>query len=389
MIHINVINHLISGSYGNTPFSRSYEKDIYDQMVALSAAADEATSVEEYNKILSEFSLLTTEDLNEKLLVDSSFPGVILYADALNRHFVKFDDGGIIDIPVPQSLVDRIYQAASIGQDVTPMFKLWMRWCRNPILRKKRKDGKGDDFAKRFFEFIDMKYVHPQLKLELMEDHGLSEELAEERATMYQVKITKEGLVNAFKVSKEVLYKYDTETGEVMPRYQRTFNPDTGEIDSEGLPEFVEDRLFEPSVMRNGGDAFYCEGANGYAEPTHFIKVGCTHRLPSWDMVDCNDEHACVPGLHVGGLKYIAWYSGEIHNVFVDPMHVGAVPDSNDGAIRCLQYFVHSSLAGVNGSMYHSSEYAKLTDEQWEEMKEEIIAEYNKIADETGEIKVL
>ena len=54
------------------------------------------------------------------------------------------------------------------------MFKLWMRWCRNPILRKKRKDGKGDDFSKRFFEFIDMKYVHPQLKLELMEDHGLS-----------------------------------------------------------------------------------------------------------------------------------------------------------------------------------------------------------------------
>lgn len=389
MIHINVINHLISGSYGNTPFSRSYEKDIYDQMVALSAAADAATSVEEYNKILSEFSLLTTEDLNEKLLVDSSFPGVILYADALNRHFVKFDDGSIIDIPVPQSLVDRIYQAASMGADVTPMFKLWMRWCRNPILRKKRKDGKGDDFSKRFFEFIDMKYVHPQLKLELMEDHGLSEELAEERATMYQVKITKEGLVNAFKVSKEVLHKYDTETGEVMPRYQRTFNPDTGEIDSEGLPEFVEDRLFEPSVMGNGGDAFYCEGANGYAEPTHFIKVGCTHRLPSWDMVDTRDERACVPGLHVGGLKYIAWYSGEIHNVFVDPMHVGAVPDSNDGAIRCLQYFVHSSLAGVNGSMYHSSEYAKLTDDQWEEMKEEIIAEYNKIADETGEIKVL
>ena len=108
---------------------------------------DEKTTLE-YNKILSEFSLLTTEDLNEKLLVDSSFPGVILYADALNRHFVKFDDGGIIDIPVPQSLVDRIYQAASMGADVTPMFKLWMRWCRNPILRKKRKDGKGDDFAK-------------------------------------------------------------------------------------------------------------------------------------------------------------------------------------------------------------------------------------------------
>ena len=70
-------------------------------------------------------------------------------------------------------------------------------------------------------------------------------------------------------------------------------------------------------------------------------------------------------------------------------MHVGAVPNSEDGAIRCLQYFVHSSLVGVNGSMYHSSKYAALTDEQWEEMKEEIIADYNKTADEVGEIKML
>jgi hypothetical protein len=30
-----------------------------------------------------------------------------------------------------------------------------------------------------------------------------------------------------------------------------------------------------------------------------------------------------------------------------------------------------------------------LTDEQWEEMKEEIIADYNKTTDEVGEIKVL
>ena len=249
-----------------------------------------------------------------------------------------------------------------------------MRWLRNPILRKKSKQGKGEEFTKRFFEFIDMKYVHPALRMEYMEEHGLSEELATQRATMYQVKITKEGLVNAFKVSKEIMTKYDTETGEEVPRYQRTFNPDTGEIDSDGLPEHVEDRLFEPAVWQNG-DKFYCEGANGYSDPQYFIKVGCVHRLPSWDMVDTDDERSCVKGLHVGGLKYIAWYSGEIHNVFIDPMHVGAVPDSQDGAIRCLQYFVHSSLAGVNGSMYHSSTYAALTDEQWEEMKDELIEE--------------
>jgi len=191
---------------------------------------------------------------------------------------------------------------------------------------------------------------------------------------MYQMKITNEGLLNGYKVSSEILTKYNTETGEEEPRYKRTFNPDTGEIDSNGLPENVEDRLFEPSVMGSGGDAFYCEGTNGYGgTPRHFIKVGCTHRLPDWSYVNTNDQRSCVKGLHVGGLKYISWYSGEIHNVFIDPMHVGAVPDDEDGAIRCLQYFVHSSLAGVNGSIYHSSTYAKQTDEEWDKMRAEAV----------------
>lgn len=389
MISINVIGDLISGSYGNTPFSRTYEKDIYEQMVKLADDADQAATVEEYNGILAEFSLLTTEDLKTRSHVADIAGDIYISRDSAGRYFMELADGYLLDTPMPKSLVERIFYSLDTDAETTPLAKLWLRWLRNPILRKKTKEGRGDDFTKRFFEFIDMKYVHPTLKNELMEDHGLSEELAEQRATMYQVKITKEGLVNAFKVSREILHKYDSQTGEEVPRYERTFNVDTGEIEGDGLPEFVEDRLFEPSVKGQSGDAFYCEGANGYDNPQHFIKVGCTHRLPSWDMVNTDDNQSCVPGLHVGGLKYIAWYRGEIHNVFVDPMHVGAVPDSEDGAIRCLQYFVHSSLAGVNGSMYHSSKYAELTNEQWEEMKEDIIEKFNKRSDKVAEIKML
>ena len=372
MISINVIGDMISGSYGNTPFSRTYEEDIYRQMLELSLRADNAATVEEYNDILSEFALLTTEDLTMRHHVAHVAGDVFMSKDSAGRYFMEYDNGHVIDTPLPESLVNRILDSFDADIDTTPLAKLWMRWLRNPILRKKSKEGKGEEFTTRFFEFIDMKYVHPKLKTEYMEKHGLSEELAEQRATMYQVKITKEGLVNAFKVSREILHKYDSQTGEEVPRYERTFNVDTGEIESEGLPEHVEDRLFEPAVWQNG-DKFYCEGANGYSDPQYFIKVGCVHRLPSWDMVNTNDDRSCVPGLHVGGLKYIAWYSGEIHNIFVDPMHVGAVPNSSDGAIRCLQYFVHSSLAGVNGSMYHSSTYAALTNEQWEDMKNEIV----------------
>ena len=58
-------------------------------------------------------------------------------------------------------------------------------------------------------------------------------------------------------------------------------------------------------------------------------------------------------------------------------MHIGAIPDHDNGAIRCLQYFVHSSLAGVNGSIYHSSTYAAKTDLEWDMMRKDVVIELN------------
>jgi hypothetical protein len=369
MISVNVIDGNIVGSYGDTPYSVTYSPALYKKLVNFSEEADIAHSVDDYNSILYAFKAAIKEDFT-KLVQDKC---EYIFIKPSTKEFFLKGENGVSSVPMPQALVDRIYESLDAGIDFMPLVKMWTRWLRNPILYEKQAEGKGAEFSNRFFNFINMKYVHPALKTSFMEEHGLSEEVAERKATMYQMKITKEGLLNGYKVSKEVLTKYDTETGEEMPRYTRTFNPDTGEIDSEGLPDTVEERLFEPAVMGDRGDAFYCEGTNGYQNAGHFIKVGCTHRLESWDLVNTNDEVSCVPGLHVGGLKYISWYSGEIHNVFIDPMHVGAVPDDVDGAIRCLQYFVHSSLVGVNGSIYHSSTYASMTDEEWGEMREEAI----------------
>ena len=362
MIHLSIIKENIVGSYGEESFCVPMEVPLYDEMDHIAEAANSAKTVEDYNKCLVEFAKLVKIDYT-KTIEDAS--AGFLHVNPITKEFFLKQGETISSIPIPKELVDRIYESMDEGVDFYPLIKLWTRWLRNPLL--KTKDYK--DFSKRFFEFVNMKYVHPVKKKELMEEHGLTEEVATERATMYQIKITAEGLLNGYKVSREVMHKYDAETGEEEPRYTRTFNVNTGEIDSEGLPEFVEDRLFEPSMMGSGGDAFYCEGANGFATPQHFIKVGCTHRLESMEQVDTSDTHSCVKGLHVGGLYYIACYSGEIHNVFVDPMHIGAIPDSSDGAIRCMQYFVHSSLAGVNGSMYHSSTYANQTDEEWATMR--------------------
>tara|TARA_R100000963_G_C4644991_1_gene109054 strand:- start:1190 stop:2356 length:1167 start_codon:yes stop_codon:yes gene_type:complete len=370
MITLNVIEDQICGSYGETPFAVEYTKEVYDIMQQHAVMAEQVETIEEYNKIIEDFAKLTIVDYTKTIGTKCQH----IHVNTAGEFFLK-NNGVVSSIPMPQALVDRIFESIDKDLSFDPLVKMWTRWLRNPVLRRKMKQGHGQDFCNRFFNFVNMQYVHPKHKEDLMENHGLSEEAASKRATMYQMKITHEGLLNGYKVSREILHKFNSETGEQENRYKRTFNIDTGEIDGEGLPEHVEDRLFEPAMMGSGGDAFYCEGPNGYANPGHFIKVGCTHRLDDWSKVNVNDTISCVKGLHVGGLIYINCYSGEIHNIFVDPMHIGAVPDDTDGAIRCKQYFVHSSLVGVNGSIYHSSTYAAMTDAEWDDMRAKAVEE--------------
>lgn len=375
MIDINVIDMCISGSVGETPFMLEYDANVYQELSYIADLANNATTKEEYQIHADKFFSVVNKNKDYAKIAETKCP-YIKVNNVTGQFFLTYE-GEVSKIPMPAELVDRIYNSMDSGTDFMPLVKLWMRWLRNPVLKAKMEKGTGKKFSDKFFNFVNMKYVHPELLNDLMENHGLNREAATKRATIYQIKITKEGLLNGYKVSREIMHKFDPETGEMIPRYKRTFDVNTGKIVSEGLPEFVEDRLFEPSVMRNTGDAFSCEGANGFSEPGHFIKVGCIHALDSWDKVNTDDEVSCVPGLHIGGLYYISGYGGEIHNVFVDPMHVGAVPDDSTGAIRCLQYFVHSSLAGVNGSIYHSSTYAALTDKEWEDMRKDVVIELN------------
>jgi hypothetical protein len=389
MITLNVINDSIVGSIGEEPFSITYSKELYTALLAKADDVNAATTMEEYSTLVEEFKALTAID-DFQTLIEHKVKDI--YIDRkTNEYFLKVNDV-ISTIPMPKALVTRLEESLDKGIDTSPLIKFWIRFLRNPILRKKMESGQGQTFIDRVFNFVNMMYVHPKVKADLIEK-GFSEEVATTKATMYQCKITNEGLLNGYKVSREVLHKFDAETAEVVDRYKRTFNVDTGEIESDGIPSIVEERLFEPAVMGNSGDAFWCEGLNGYSKPQHFIKVGCTHRLDSWSHVNIDDYTSCVPGLHVGGLIYISGYSGEIHNVFIDPMHIGAVPDDNSGAIRCLQYFVHSSLVGINGAIYHSSTYASKTDAEWEEMKKAAVKAFGQVAqkavDNAGEISSL
>lgn len=364
MININLIEENISVSIGEDFYVIPHNAASMKRLSDLAAQANFAKTYEDYEIYVREITTLVEENgIDSSALIQSKCDHIV--QDPLTKEFfLTYGDDKISTMPMPQSLVDRIMDSIDKNIDFLPVIKLWTRFLRNPLLKEK-----GADFAERFADFVNMRYVHPASK-EVYLEKGLAEDVAIELATVYQIKITNEGLLNGYKVSRELLHSFDIETGEKVDRYKRTFNVDTGEIESEGLPQYIEDRVFEPAVMGTGGDAFYCGDNKG-----HHIKVGQTHSLESWDQVNTNDNATCVPGLHIGGLRYIAWYAGEIHNVFVDPMHIGAIPDSEDGAIRCLEYFVHSSLAGVNGSMYHSSTYAAMTDAQWGILRLEIMTD--------------
>jgi hypothetical protein len=362
MLNFAVIENQITGSAGEYNFSIPFTQEAYDGLVKVQEEFESVKTMDEFNDLLENLKAFTTQDL--QTVIETECP--YIKVDPKNNNFYLHYNDVTSDVKMPKALVDRLMESHEKGIDYMPLIKMWVRFLRNPNLPKK-----GGRFARKFFNFVNMTYVHPKLYIDYIAQ-GYSDDIATKKATVYQMKITKEGLLNGYKVSREILHKFeaseDGQSAVQKPRYQRTFDPNTGEITSDGLPEIVEDRLFEPAVMGSGGDAFSCTGANGFPKPGHFIKVGCVHALDSWDQVNTNDDQSCVKGLHVGGLYYISGYSGEIHNVFIDPMHVGAVPDDSTGAIRCKQYFVHSSLAGVNGSIYHSSEYAKMTDFEWQEM---------------------
>ena len=371
MIVVNKMGDVINVSAMNEEFSISYSEMKLAQLLAISEKSQTVTDMENFNILLEEVKDICSQAEEEK--VEAFHPDI--YKDSkTGAYHLKIDEGVISSVPMPSALVRRIEESMDKGIDISPLMKCWMRFLRN-------KKADKPSFANKFFNYIDMKYKHPKIYEKKIEE-GYTSDIAAEMAMVYQVKITNEGLINCYKVSKEVDWKYTAgEDGEPVKvnLYDRTFDPLTGEVTGDKRDDLnAEERMFLPSMMGTSGDPFFCEGSITNAKG-HLIRVGHVHRLESWDLVDCNDNHSCVPGLHVGGLHYIACYSGCIHNVFIDPMHIGAIPDDDTGAMRVIQYFVHSTMVAVNKSIYHSSKYAEKTDDQWQEVKAEILKDFGEL----------
>ena len=375
MVNVNVIgDKFITGSGKDFKFSVKFTPEKYAQLQALQADVNNAQDRVSYDSAVVNFKAASVESFSETVATACPY---IHVNESTGKFYLKQDDKLSVH-PMPKSFVDRILKSLDKGIDVMPLVKAWTRFLRNPNFSHQK--------AKKFTNYLAMTYVDYELVEELVNEQGVSKDVAIERATSFQTPLTQEGLVCSYKKSTEVFTKYalDEHGNKVLvDRYSssKTIDEETGEVTvDKGLPEYVEDRVFQPAIMGTGGDAFYCGDKLG-----HTIKVGQVHYLPDWDMVDTNDNHGCSKGLHIGGLNYLKNVSGEAHLAFFDPMHLGATFDDINGVVRVKQYFLYDSFAGPLKSIYHSSTYAALCDEEWAKVRAEAIEETNKLKAEIVE----
>lgn len=358
----------ISGSFNGIPFGVSFDEVKFDEMKKLEERANAATDMEELKAILAEFEPLTKESYKEMVETKSEW---VYVNRSTNKFYLKLPGGKVSSKALPKAFVDRILESVDKKIDIMPLVKCWIRLLRSTLYSDKK--------AEKFAWYINQQYTN-QVLVTKLETEGLHADVARARATTFQTPITQEGLIQTYKVVSEVDWKFvadDEGNAKRTDRYKAEIDEITG-LKTYKKPEHAEDFLFEPCVMHQRGDEFFSGDKNG-----HIVRVGFTHFLDNWDKVNTNDSSSGVKGLHLGNQDYIRSFQSEgtvTLNCFVDPMDIGAIVQDNTGALRVKRFFAHGIFGGTNRSIYHSSDYAKLTDAEYRTMLDEAIKA-------TGELK--
>jgi hypothetical protein len=383
MLTINVLhrgddkflNGALSGEKFNLPYSDTLFNALKAKQVEFNAFTD-GSSLPVWAEEVKE--LLKTDNVAD--IIETTCPDLQKNKTTGFYHVVV--DGVTSITPVPERLVDVILESAEKEISPEPLVKAWIRFLRNPNITTRK--------AKRFARYITAEIVDTEEVDRLIEEEGFTEETAVARATYNDVAITQEGLLVCKKYARLLTegWAIDPKTNQPVrvPLYDvapLAVDKITGVVTGGDavLPEFSEELYFEPPLRGKGGDEFFCGTDKG-----HVIQVGKKHTLEKWEQVNCNDDQACVKGLHVGGWQYVQSYGGlncQLLECFVDPAEIGAVchQDHDDGAIRVREYFTYGATKGRTKGIYHSSTYASMKDAEWLEYKKAAVEEANKLFD--------
>lgn len=384
MVTINVITseNKIRGVVSGTPFEVPFTNENLEDLNAFKDSIESIFPLqtkedkESLKELIDQFHKSVKEmNSNDVPLQSKDFPEFVV--DSRGRYRLQHN-GVISSLIVPEEIMDDIRASKDKGLSYEPIIKFLVRLYRNPNMRNKDREA-AQKFFNEVCSYVTQTFVSPSLKVKYEEEYGYTPEKAEEFATVRQTPYTAEGLIVTKKVVKPVKEEYvlDEDGNTVSkPLYKTTsVDPVTGEPTDNNEPIFSEDWKFLPEVMGTRGDAFHC-GSRGLG---HIIVIGEETRLDDWSQVDCDPNNSCVKGLHFGNQDYVdSWETPRnvTLNYFIDPAYIGAIPYNDvSGVMRCLRGFPYSikDREVDNRNLYHSSDYAKKLDSEWEAEKAEAV----------------
>jgi hypothetical protein len=399
MIIVSVIqDSIVASCQGKTDVTVKYSEAKLKELQAIEIASESVKTREALEQLWTKVVEASKEDFITR--VQALHPDLTVN-ETTGQFYLKLD-GILIDHALPAILVEYIQRSVEKGISVDPVVKCWKWFMNNPVLAEKLKNGVGEFFIERFADYLTSEYVNQDLYDSFIEQ-GLSHEVAVTKATIFEINITKQGFLTGYKASDEIDWYYEKDSdGNVVKKelYPDTETVDrvTGEIiktpfDKSKLT--AEDMVFEPHYQKQSGDAFYCTQSDEVIDENtrkgHILKVGHVISLESWDQVDTEDRRDCVKGLHIGNLSYLEGWKErgsrtQIHTVLVNPMHIGAIPTyCGNNAIRVKEYYVNGSYTVPTNSIYHGSEYGKLSDIQLSTLHAEIKAKAEEVAKKAQE----
>lgn len=356
---INKIGERLSGIIGDTKYNVAFTKELYTQLQNREAAFAAAETMEEAQQII--FDTLPLIQTNVQEIVTTTCP-FLVFNGKTNRYYLK-NRGVVSSHAVPQPLVDWIIESIEKGISYEPVVLAWVRFLRNPYFTTEK--------AERFAKYLTTTVVDNKEMQRLIDEDGLTYEVAKERATFRDVSLSKTGMISTYKYGKIKFNKFNSSTGDVEDRYIKTYDEETGQVTVK-LPDWAEDFVLIPPIQGESCDAVSINGGI----PVHRIKVGGIHTLPEWNMVNTHNDHMSK-GLWIGGLSYIKAYDANdrlLMNCFVDPANIGAFYHGGDfDALMVKEYFVHSAVFAPNKNLYRESDYASHTEAEWDKLRTEAI----------------